>query len=280
MFLLLDIGGTNTRLSTANGQTFTSPIKFPTPPRPTDAMSVIAKQIRQLNLADPIEATIVGLPGVINRSTGYLVHSPNLPAWVNQPVQQQLSDVTKSPVQIINDSALAGLGEACYGAGQGFNIVAYLTISTGVGGARIVNRRLDAHASGSEPGSQIIDASGHLCPDCHHPSSLEDLVGGSTVSRRFNCHPKDIKDPSVWHSLALWLAYGLVNVTALWSPQIIVLGGPMMKDIPIDLVAKHARQLITFFPEPPLIKPARLGDDRAFYGALELIKNKSAKRKV
>lgn len=273
MFLLLDIGGTNTRLSTTNGQAFSPPVKFPTSPNLAQTLSAIAGQIRQLNLTNPIEATIVGLPGVINRSTGHLVHSPNLPAWVNQPVQQQLSEITKSPVRIVNDSALAGLGEACYGAGQGFNIVAYLTISTGVGGVRIVNQSIDACTSGFEPGSQIIDASGRLCPGCRHPSSLEDLVGGGAVARRFNCHPKDIKDPSVWHSLALWLAYGLVNITALWSPQVIILGGPMMRDIPIDLVAKHTRQLTTFFPEPPLIKPASLGDDRAFYGALQLIKN-------
>jgi glucokinase len=53
-----------------------------------------------------------------------------------------------------------GLGEAVFGAGKGREIVVYMTISTGVGGARIVGGKIDASAMGFEPGHQIIDACG------------------------------------------------------------------------------------------------------------------------
>src|SRR3989339_806271 len=42
-----------------------------------------------------------------------------------------------APAVIENDAAVVGLGEARYGAGKSYEIVAYLTISTGVGGAKI-----------------------------------------------------------------------------------------------------------------------------------------------
>lgn len=273
MHLLLDIGGTYTRLSTATNGSFTPPVKFPTEPDFTAAMSTISARVRQIFPASQFESTIVGLPGVMNQATGRLASSPNLPAWINQPILDQLQDITHAPVRIVNDAALAGLGEACYGAGQGYDIVAYLTISTGVGGARVVQQQIDVSTYGFEPGFHLVDASGGLCPDCHHPSSLEDLVGGASTAKRFGQHPKAIKDPLVWSTLAKWLAYGLTNITALWSPAVIVLGGPMMKDIPLDLVIKHTAQLTSFLPAPPAIKLAALADDRAFYGALALLKS-------
>lgn len=277
MFILLDIGGTNTRLAAASSfDAFTAPIKFPTPPVFTDAITVLSAQIRSLIADQPCQGVIAGLPGTMNQATGCLAASPNLVGWVGHPIQAELENITHAPVRIINDSALAGLGEACSGAGLGFNIVAYLTVSTGVGGARIVNQQIDANTYGFEPGFHIIDAGGTLCPDCHHPSSLEDLVGGASVAKRFHCHPKEIPDPKVWSSLAQWLAYGLTNITFLWSPSVIVLGGPMMRDIPLDQVIRATAKLTDFIPAPPTIKAAALGDDRAFYGALSIIKDSLA----
>jgi glucokinase len=274
MFLLLDIGGTNTRIATASSSdAFTTPAKLPTPPIFSDAITALSAHILPLLTEQPLQGVIVGLPGTFNKTTGSLAVSPNLNGWVGHPIQDELENLTHVPVRIINDSALAGLGEACSGAGRGFDIVAYLTISTGVGGARIVNQKIDANTYGFEPGFHIIDASGTLCPDCHSPSSLEDLVGGASVAKRFKCHPKNITDPQVWSSLAQWLAYGLANISFLWSPSVIVLGGPMMRDIPLDQVIAATARLTSFIPAPPAIKPAALGDDRAFYGALSLIKD-------
>ena len=274
MFLFLDIGGTNTRITTTSSpDAFTPPVKCPTPPIFTEAIAALSAQILPLVADQPIQGVVVGLPGTMNKETGRLAASPNLSDWIGHPIQEELENLTQVPVRIINDSALAGLGEACSGAGRDFDIVAYLTISTGVGGARIVNQKIDANSYGFEPGFHIIDASGTLCPDCHSPSSLEDLVGGASIAKRFNCHPKAIKDTQVWSSLAEWLAYGLTNITFLWSPSVIVLGGPMMRDIPLGQVIKATTNLTSFIPTPPVIKPATLGDDRAFYGALALVKD-------
>src|SRR6185436_9338463 len=57
--------------------------------------------------------------------------------------QSELNKLFNCPVYLENDAALCGLGEASVGAGQGSKIMVYLTISTGVGGARIVGGKID-----------------------------------------------------------------------------------------------------------------------------------------
>jgi predicted NBD/HSP70 family sugar kinase len=271
MHLFIDIGGTNTRLTVSeDGKSFPEPVIFPTEQNFEAALQDLDKEIHQL-ISGSITSTIVGLPGVLDQAAGSLSISPNLPQWIDQPIIQKIKEVTDSPTSFFNDSALAGLGEAWFGAGKDYSIVTYLTISTGVGGARIVNKQIDEMTYGFEPGFQIIDASGKLCPDCHHPSSLEDLVGGANVAKRFKCHPKDIKDQQVWDTIALWLSYGLNNVISLWSPEVIVLGGPMMRDIPIDKVREYTEKLAVFVPQIPDIKAAKHEKDKAFYGALALL---------
>jgi len=272
MHLFIDIGGTNTRITTSErSDTFSKPIKVATPQNFDEAMSTFDQQIKELTNNQTIANAVVGIPGVFDQDKGQLSSSPNLLPWINKPIAKQLTTITKSPITFVNDSDLAGLGEAAYGAGQNYNIVAYLTISTGIGGARIVKQKIDEMTYGFEPGFHIVDAGGSLCPNCHKPSSLEDLIGGGNTKKGFNCHPKDIKDPKVWNTYAQWLAYGLNNIVALWSPEVIILGGPMMRDISIKQVIEYTHQLVTFTPQPPDIKPAALGDDRAFYGALALV---------
>lgn len=271
MHLFIDIGGTNTRLTTSqDAKSFAKPTIIPTEQNFDRALLSLNEEIKKLSTKN-ITSTIIGLPGVMDIPNGKLSISPNLPQWINKPIVQKINKITNSPTQFINDSDLASLGEACFGAGKNYNIVTYLTISTGVGGSRIVNKKIDKLTHGFEPGFQIIDASGALCPDCHHPSSLEDLIGGANVAKRFGCHPKEIKDQQVWDTMALWLSYGLNNVISLWSPEVIILGGPMMRAIPIDKVRQYTAQLATFVPQLPDIKPAVHEEDKAFYGALALL---------
>lgn len=271
MHLFIDIGGTNTRLTTsADAKSFAKPVIIPTEQDFDRALENIAKEIKKLTSGN-ITSAIVGLPGVMDKSAGSLIMAPNLPEWVNKPIVEEVNKITGSSTKFVNDSDLAGLGEAWYGAGKDYNIVTYFTISTGVGGSRIVNKKIDELTYGFEPGFQIIDAGGTLCPNCHSPSSLEDLIGGANVAKRFNCHPKEIKDEQAWDTMALWLSYGLNNVIALWSPEVIVLGGPMMRDIPIDKVRKYTAELAVFVPQIPDIKAAVHEDEKAFYGALALL---------
>jgi predicted NBD/HSP70 family sugar kinase len=165
---------------------------------------------------------------------------------------------------------MVGLGEAVAGAGQRAGIVTYLTISTGVGGVRIVDGQIDRHTTSFEPGHQIIDLN-------QPEKDLEDYVSGSAVRQSMEQNPQDIHDDAFWQGLAKILAIGLHNTILHWTPEVVVLGGSMMKEPGINLneVEKHLLQSLSFLPVQPKLKLAQLGDLGGLYGALAFLKQKS-----
>ena len=82
--------------------------------------------------------------------------------------------------------------------------------------------------------------------------------------------PFEIHDDAIWDKLAKFLAYGLNNTIVYWSPDIIVLGGSMMKEvgIPVPAVRKHLSEILKIFPTIPQIEKAELADFGGLYGSL------------
>lgn len=275
MYILFDIGGTNMRIAvTRDGESFGDPIVIATPKTFEEGMELFAHHARVLSHGEKVKGVVGGIAGTLTRDKGTLIASPNLPGWIGNPLRGKLHDILGAAVHIENDSAMVGLGEAIYGAGRGFDIVAYLTISTGVGGARIINGMIDESSNGFEPGHQIIDPDNSLCPECEG-NDLESYVSGTAITKRYGVKPHEITDPEVWDTLAKFLAYGLNNTIAYWSPHVIVLGGSMMKTIgiPIEGVKKHLREIFRIMPDVTRIEKATLGDLGGLWGAIAYIKN-------
>jgi predicted NBD/HSP70 family sugar kinase len=153
-----------------------------------------------------------------------------------------------------------------------------MTVSTGVGGVRIVDGEIDKSAMGFEPGHQIIDADGTLCPECKSvPGYLERYVSGSAIEMRHGKKAYEIDDPGVWDEAARFLAYGLNNTIVHWSPDVVILGGSVTGKIPLDKVRVYLADILKIFPEPPLIRKAVLGDFGGLYGALHFLNEKKRK---
>lgn len=158
MYLLFDIGGTNIRLAISkDGKTFGNPKIFSTPKSFNDGMRFIKKEALEISGGKKIKAVAGGIAGHLDKNKTKLAGSPNLPAWVGKPLKRALEDSFGAPVVLENDASVVGLGEAVFGAGKGKSIVAYITVSTGIGGARIVDGRIDKSSSGFEPWHQIIN---------------------------------------------------------------------------------------------------------------------------
>ena len=66
----------------------------------------------------------------------------NLPGFENYPICDKLADRFNLPTFIDNDANVAGLAEALLGAGKDYPTCYYVTISTGIGGAFIVDGKL------------------------------------------------------------------------------------------------------------------------------------------
>jgi Transcriptional regulator/sugar kinase len=154
--------------------------------------------------------------------------------------------------------------------------VAYHTISTGVGGAKIENGQIDDASAGFEPGHQILDVDRTVLGDEIVPT-LENLVSGTALAERFGVPAYEIpQDDVVWDELAEYLAQGLNNTIMYWSPDVIVLGGSMIVGDPailIDAIRKYTVESLDGFVECPLITKAELADSAGLYGAMAMLKN-------
>jgi predicted NBD/HSP70 family sugar kinase len=279
MNILFDIGGTKTRIAGAqNPDNFSEPVVFDTPKLYVDGIMQIKKTINDIANGQSIEVIIGGIAGPWSRKENRMIASPNLPDWVNKPLAQDLESAFSAKAYVENDSAMVALGEAHDGAGKGFEIVVYITVSTGVGGARIVNGEIDERVVGFEPGHQIVDLDKTMIPEANG-IDLENMIGGRWVEARAGKKPSEINDANFWDKLSRILAAGLNNTIMHWSPDIIVLGGSMMNKIglPLDRVEAHLRQMVTIYPDLPKLARSELGDQGGLYGALAYLKQKNEK---
>lgn len=275
-YVVFDIGGTKTRVAVSDDlETLTEVKSFKTPTKPADGIKKMIEAISELT--DTVEAIAGGIRGRLDEEKNGIENDGVLTKWAGFSVVEILKKKYKCEVFLENDAAIAALGEAMYGAGKGMEIVAYHTVSTGVGGARIDNGEIDHASIGFEPGRQILDIDRTILGEEIEPT-LENLVSGTAVGERFGCKAYEIpQSDAVWDELAEYLGQGLRNTILYWSPDAIVLGGSMIIGDPrieIDPIRKYTVQALDGFVDTPLIAKAKLGDEAGLYGGLAILKQR------
>ena len=278
MYLLFDIGGSKMRLAiSSDGETLGDTQIVSTPQNFEEGINLFKKITEALTGSEKIKACVGGIRR-LDPTKSMLISDFRLPDWSQKPLKQKLEQITRSSVYLENDAALVGLGEATSGAGRGYKIVAYLTISTGVGGVRIVDGKIDENKYGFEPGHQVIDMDWSKFPDLKSLEEegygqLEAYISGSSLEKRFSKKPNEIMDEKVWQEIEKITANALKNITLLWSPDVIILGGGMLGSpgISIDDVKKNMTEILTILPNIPEIKKAELGDIGGLHGALHFL---------
>lgn len=245
-----------------SNEAFDEPSILPTPATFAEALTMIGVEVVSLTGGEKPARVVGGVAGALAADNDLLVRAPHLTDWMNRKVGSALAEAIGTPVELYNDADLATLGEANFGAGKGFQRVAYLTISTGVGGGLVQGGEIRRGRYTLEPGHQIIE----------NGQTLEELISGTALEAKYNQKPYEIKDEAVWEEAARRLAVGLHNVIVFWSPEIIVVGGSMMKEIgiPLDKTIDHLRFIHKIYPELPEIRSGALGDQGGLYGALVL----------
>ena len=160
MYILLDIGGTKTRIAGSNDlESICEPVIIDTPQKFDEGMAIIVGEARRIAGSSPINAVALGIAASPNRQKTSLVGGgPNISDWADKPLKENLEEAFGAPVDIENDTAMGGLAQVMYGPAKGYEIAVYMTISTGVGGCRLVDGRIDKSARGFEPGWQILSS--------------------------------------------------------------------------------------------------------------------------
>lgn len=274
MFLSVDIGGSFTRIALSkDGKKIEKKIKYQTPKKYDDGLDLLVEQIEELTYHHSPKAITVAAASPINYEKGILIRPPNLPNYKGHSLQKELELRLHTKVYLENDGILGALGESS--KRKKSKVLAYITISTGVGGGRIVEGKIDYHALPVEPGHQILDPDGRFWPGCGQKGCFESLCSGKAFEITYGVKPENCGDFRIWEEHAQNCAQGLINVIALWTPEVLVIGGSLVKAGP-----KFTKPLIEFTKKglkiysPPKIEISKMGDDNVLLGGLIYLKQK------
>jgi glucokinase len=281
----IDIGGTQVRLAIARADgsivatTRNRTAALPTPRRMVDW---IADQVGRLTNGDTVRCVAVGAPGPTEPVRGVLVNPPNLFGWRNVPLAAMLREVLGCPAHLENDANLAALGEFHHGAGVGATTMIYITWSTGVGAGLILDGRLfsGAHGAAGELGHMILDPNGPL-DSCGQRGCVEAFCGGNALARETGEDAAELFEQAARgdaraaarvSEAATAMGYALINVTNLFDPDVIVMGGGVTHSwrqvAPVMLRVLRSSPFIKRDRQPRL-RRARLGDRAGQVGAVE-----------
>lgn len=266
MFLLFDIGGTTTRMAISHTSEKLDDVKlFPTNHNFPEAMEEMRRLADELSQGRQYDAVVGGVRAY-NKKTGMLFHQPNFPMWDDEPLLSRMKEMWGT-VYLENDAAMVGLGESIHGAGRNHKIVAYVTLSTGVGGCRITNGKIDETDYGFEPGNMIVNGMGESA------QYLEQLVSGSAIEKKYGKSPFELEDTGAWDEIVEIVSIGLTNIVVMWSPEVIVLGGSVPQKISFDNVNESLERHCKIYPDVPKVVKAEIDEQGGLYGGLAYLQN-------
>ncbi|MBT3356140.1 ROK family protein [bacterium] len=282
MYFVFDIGGTKIRVAVSTDKKTISDYKvFSTPGNFSEGVEMIVSAARGLSGGQKITAIAGGIGAPLNKNktgvvTSYATINKSLSSWAGEPLRSALETELQATVFLENDTEVIGLAEAAQIDDYKNKIIAYYTISSGVGGSLIDHGEISSNTMGFEPGNQIIDPLQTLCPGCEKPGRLEDLIGGNYIEERTGKLPEEINDEAFWDDIARYLAIGLTNSAVHWSLDTFILGGSVMHKISIPLVEKYLQKYLTIYPQLPKIQGSQLGDLGGLQGSIAYLNSKLA----
>lgn len=264
MYAAIDIGGTKTLVAVFDKhKNIVEQHKFPTNHDYELFKIDLAKTVEELSTSDFLRA-VVAIPGKVDRKHGYGVAFGNLP-WENIHIQKDVEHILHCPVLIENDANLAGLGEAVELDDYVNKRVLYITVSTGIGGGYVAHGKIDFEDS--EIGHMKLEHKGHLV-------DWEDFASGSAIFKKYGMKASDITDKDAWKLIAHNLAVGFINVIAVMTPDIIIIGGGVgshFDKFKIQLKEQLKRYETPLFALPPIVQ-AKHPEEAVIFGCYEFAK--------
>ncbi len=245
----IDVGGTNIRIGIVNsdGQLF-DVIKEKTNANSIETLtnhifSLIRKILKTTKYK--IEGIGIGVPGPCKKD-GTVIYIPNLNIKDSFNLKEMVAKEFGYPVFVGNDANVAALAEAIVGAGKGYEVVQYLTLSTGIGGGLVVNKQMVVGYNGlaQEVGSMIVRNGGRAPSEFKAKGCVEGEASGTALTIKANeqglqCqNAGDVfKLASSGNQIALNIKNAFVediaaligSIVAYMEPDIFVLGGGLMK---------------------------------------------------
>ncbi|MDD1678861.1 MAG: ROK family protein [Methanomicrobiales archaeon] len=290
--IAIDLGATHTRagLIDRSGQILHR-VSTPTPHQ--DIARFLLSLIRNVATEEEISQAVgvgISAAGPVDIQQGVLVNPPNIPLR-NIALVGPLTESLGIPVYLANDCHAGIIGEAYFGAAQETENVAYVTLSTGIGGGILSGGRiiLGKKGNAAEIGHFFVDSTYNMICGCGYPGHWEGYASGRfllSFYRAWHIHhhktfteipsiPEDIFHAACeglpnalefMDTLGIINGRGMSDVIVAYDPELIILDGSVALHNYSHLVPLMEEHIDRFLPLPE-IRLSSLDGDAPLLGA-------------
>lgn len=288
--LAFDVGGTDIKsaIFDANGIALGLQ-RTPTPALGDDPAAALIEELARLSdelraqhpLVVP-EALGFVVPGIVDADAGIGVFSSNL-GWRDAPLRALAAERLHLPIAFDHDVRSASWAEHELGGARAHDDVVVLIIGTGIAGAILVGGKpYTAGGYAGEIGHSPI-ADGPECA-CGARGCLEAIASAGAIARRYAAETGTTPDGArdviaraaagdtaaarIWDEALDALTLSLTQLTAMFAPQAIVIGGGLSRagGALFDELRTRLRARLSFHRMPELL-PAELQGNAGLIGA-------------
>jgi glucokinase len=270
--------------------------------RPEDGPQRMIRQIKESlrGLAEKVghgrlRALAIGVPSPVDPVRGVVTYANNLPGWKDIHLGRELEKEFRVPIFMENDVNMAAIGEHWRGVARGVDNFVFIALGTGIGSGIFIDGQLYRGRTGSageifrmniewqrwteefpETGyfenyvsGLGIAAEGHKALGATPPgeaSSLREERDAYFVFEAFRQGNPAAR--AVLEKTFTMFGVGVANVIAIVDPDLIVLGGGIVKGAPELMRAIVDKVVHRLQPDPPPIQLSALEDKAQTYGAI------------
>jgi predicted NBD/HSP70 family sugar kinase len=276
VFIGMDIGGTKLIVAATDSHGhILKRERAATPLNYDEGIALIHELIAKVSDGAEIAAIGAGAGGPLDWRTG-VVSPLNQPEWRDVPLKALMEEHYGCPFSVDVDTNLAALAEYHHSAEKAPRFC-YVTVSTGVGGGFVVDGEIYRGMNGQHPevGHQslsyrLAEERTVACP-CGSNGCLEALVSGGGIRRLYRKPPEDLSSQE-WEEVAWNLGQGLRNIAAIYTPDVIVVGGGVTfgaRDAMLAPAIQVMRDHLKIVPHPRVLA-SEMGEHNVLGGAILL----------
>ncbi len=209
---------------------------------------------------DDVSYCGIGIPGWVNKSSGFIVHTTNLDLS-EVPLVEIMQDKLGVECGIENDANAAAFGEYIAGTGKGTKVFIAITLGTGVGSGVIIDGKIlsGVNSSAGEFGHTVIKFDGEPCP-CGRRGCYEQYASVSALIRQTKAAMNYAPESLMWsmcnndinavsgrtafdalraddavakqvvNQYIEYIVVGITDIINIFQPDVICIGGGISKE--------------------------------------------------
>ncbi|PGS40687.1 glucokinase [Bacillus cereus] len=304
-----DIGGTFIKYAMIDEQGIVheqGKITTPVQNQKKEILYRICEVIYEFEKSYKIHSVGVSSCGIIDNIKGEVLYSANISGYSGTKIADYIYSETGYVAIVENDVRSACLGEMWKGAGRGKEHIVLITLGTGIGSGIITKGKMLQGVKGlaGELGHMIIVHNGEKC-SCGGEGCYERYASTSALIRQYKEASKiqgleigtitgeeiiermyrrgEWLAKNVYEQFLQYVVAGLVNITYIFNPELIIIGGgiteqgePFLKQIQERFYDK----IMDIYQNKVKIVLASLHNDAGVYGACYVALNRCEEKSM